>query len=190
MIENIFCVNLDIGFNWILKDSNHFNKLDIKDKFAAHWRLQKTDLLDEFILWLESHKLNLFWAEIFYTSPGGNIFLHADEIQPKNSSKLNWVYDRGDTSMNWYIPKPGVTLKRQDNTIGGTYYDCKPEECDLAFTASVNRPSLVNAGIPHNVYNNSKYPRWCVSIPLQGKNSDLRLAWGDAIKLFGKYQQC
>jgi hypothetical protein len=185
---NNLSADLDIGMSWILKDPDHFNKLDVTDKYAAHWNLSKDDLDKNFLEWLYKLDLDIFWAEIFYCSSKGSIFRHVDEITPANCCKLNWVYDQDETWMNWYQLKPGVSLRKEDNTIGGFYFSCDDNECDFVHRARIGKPTMVNAGVPHDVKNPSDYPRWCVSIVPSFKNpANTRLAWEDGEKIFFRY---
>jgi hypothetical protein len=184
---NQYCIDLDIGIEYILKDKNYFDNLNIDDLPAAHFQLPVEELVDEFLQWVEDHDLKIRYSEIFYSAPHSGIFLHCDEIDPADSCKINWIYDQGETQMNWYMPHPGVELVKQNNSIGGLYWDCDRNDCDLIYSARVGRPSLLNVGMLHDIKNPTDYPRWCVSIVLQEQLADKRLTWHDAVKLFKPY---
>lgn len=184
-----YSADLNIGMEWILRDREYLEKKDIKEKFAEHWYVPREDLSSEFLDWLDQNQLDIYYSELFYCSAGGNIFLHVDEIEPANVCKLNWVYDNGKTWMNWYELKPGEKISKRDNTIGGIYYDCDRSACELVERSRIGKPTLVNAGVLHDVINPTDHPRWCLSIVPQFKN-DLgpmtgpRLGWQQGIKVF------
>ena len=184
---NQYFVDLDIGQDYILKDLNYFDKLDVKDKPAAQFYLPVTDLSDDFLNWVDANDLEIRYSEIFYSAPHSGIFLHSDEIDPPNCSKINWIYDQGETWMNWYLPKPGTELIKQDNPIGGLYWNCAREDCDLVYSARVGKPSLVNVSVLHDVKNPTDHPRWCVSIVLKEKSASKRLDWTRSLEIFGPY---
>ena len=184
---NPYCIDLDLGIEYILKDKNYFDHLDVDELPAAHFYLPVEDLVDEFIEWVDRHNLKIRYSEIFYSAPDSGIFLHCDEVDPADSCKINWIYDQGETYMNWYMPHPGIELTKQDNSIGGLYWDCDRDQCELVHSARVGKPSLINVSVLHDIKNPTKHPRWAVSIVLQEKTEAKRLTWHTAIKLFEPY---
>lgn len=187
-----YSADLDLGMEWILRDPNYFDKKNVEGKFADHWYVPKEDLSLEFLNWLDQYNLDIYYSELFYCSAGGNIFLHADEIEPANVCKLNWVYDQGETWMSWYELKPGEQIQKRENFIGGIYYDCDRDACELAEKSRIAKPTMVNAGVLHDVVNPTEFPRWCLSIVPQFKN-DLgpmtgpRFDWQQGMEVFKKW---
>jgi hypothetical protein len=184
---NQYCIDLDIGQDYILNNKNYFDNLDVSGVPAAHFFLPLEEITDEFKTWVDGLGLRIRYSEIFYSSPNGGIFMHSDEIDPADCCKINWIYDQGDTWMNWYMPHPGIELTKQNNTIGGLYWDCPPEDCELVHRAQVGKPSLLNVSVLHNIENPTENPRWCISIVLQEKTADKRLQWHRATELFRSY---
>jgi hypothetical protein len=180
-MQNNFYYDLDLDITWVLRDPSYLNSLDTKGESAWHWRIDKDLLIADIFVWLDRYNLTTNWAEIFYTAGRSNIFLHVDEISPANICKLNWVYDQGDTVMNWYNLKPGARISKMNNFVGGTYYGCDWSEVEHAAAHKIKRPTLVNAGVPHDVRNNSDYPRWCVSLALSDKTSQLRISFDEVL---------
>lgn len=187
-----YFANMDIGLQWVLKDPDYFKKKNVEEKYADHWFVPKEDLSDEFIEWLDRHNLDLYYSELFYCSPGGDIFMHVDEIEPANCCKINWVYDEDDTWMHWYELKPGKKLIKQNNYIGGEYWMCEKEDCVYVESARIQKPTLINAGVLHSVSNPSKGQRWCLSLVPQFKNSygpmtGPRFSWEEGLEVFKNY---
>jgi hypothetical protein len=184
---NPYFIDLDIGQDYILNDKDYFDNLDISDLPAAHFYLPTEEITDEFKNWVDQQGLFIRYSEIFYSAPRSGIHLHSDEVDPPNCCKINWIYDQGETWMNWYIPKAGVELTKHDNSIGGLYWDCDRDQCDLMFSARVGRPSLLNVSVLHDIKNPTDHPRWCISIVLQEKSADKRLEFHRALEIFKPY---
>ena len=185
---NRYCLHLDIGLDYILSDPNYFSKLNVQGKSISQWLIPQEELNKDFIKWYESLGLKLWYQELFYTAPHGKIFLHSDEVNPSDCCKLNWVYDQGNTVMNWYEPNNGVELEWQKNPyVGGSYYSCPEGQYHFVHSDSVQKPSLVNVTALHEVENNSDHPRWCVSIAFKEIGADSRLQWDRALELFQPY---
>ena len=185
---NRYCLHLDIGLDYILKDPDYFSRLDVTEKKIAQWLIPQEALSNDFISWYESLGLDLWYRELFYTAPHENIFLHSDEINPSSCCKLNWVYDQGNTVMNWYEPNDGISLEWYQNPfVGGSYYSCEEGKYHYAHSDSIQKPSLVNVTALHDVKNNSDYPRWCVSIAFREVGAEQRLQWDRAVEIFKPY---
>jgi len=183
---NNYAIDLNVNLDWILKDSDYLKKLDVTEKYAAHFHLKIDDIKKELINWLDSLGLEIYYSEIFYSSAGGDIFLHSDEIDPPNCCKLNWVYDQGNTVMHWYELNQGAELTKFDNSIGGIYWSADKENCYHVYSHIVKKPTLVNVSILHKVDNNSDHGRFAISIVPREKKKDApkRLQWDQALEIF------
>lgn len=191
-MENRYYKHMNMGMDWILKDSEFLTKLEhtVKDKFAYHWKLDLEDISDQYLQWLDQHNLTISFSELFYCSAGGNIFLHIDEIHPPDGCKMNWVYDQDETWMRFFKLKEGREIKKHNNTIGSIYYTADDGDYEYADKVRVGKPTLVNAYHLHDVINPSKSPRWCVSVVPQFKDKpESRLMWDEAMVLFADYFQ-
>lgn len=189
-MDKIYFQHLDIGINWILKDHDYFKKLyqDVANKSRAHWKLTISDLTNEILDWLDNHDLAVKYVELFYCASKSNIFLHSDEIEPKDCCKINWVYDQGDTWMRWAELKEGKQLSLQNNTIGGTYYAAQPGDYDYVEQTKIGQPTLINAYHLHDVVNPTDYDRWCISVvPKYKHNQGSRLTINEALAIFRPY---
>lgn len=187
-MNNIYFQHLNIGIDWILKDKDFINKLSltVKDRPAAHWKLEIEDLTKEFLDWLDDYDLSVKYAELFYCAAKSNIFLHSDEINIIDCCKINWVYDQGDTWMRWAKLKEGRDIIKQNNTIGGTYYTAAEGDYDYVEKTNIKRPTLINAYHLHDVVNPTDHGRWCVSIVPKYKQGS-RLTMSEALEIFKSY---
>jgi hypothetical protein len=177
-MEGKYFKDLNLPFDWILKDKDYLNNLVVNPDKWNHYYLPPDDLTLEFKDWVDSLGMVIRYSEIFYTKPKGSLFIHSDHLAPSDSCKINWVYDQGPTFMRWYRVKEGAELKLKENTIGGFYYACD-NDSDYILTEQhrVGHGTLLNVGQPHDVINNTDYPRWCVSIVLQNKNNKTRIGF-------------
>jgi len=185
-----YCVDLDIGMDWILKDKNYFEVLSsrVNNDSPAHFYLPVTDLSNEFLDWCKSLNCQIWYSEIFYTPPGGSIFKHSDYLQPADCCKINWVYNEGDSYMRWFIIKEGAELKLRKNEIGGEYLACdSDDDYILKYQHKIGKPTLVNAAEPHDVINPSIFPRWAVSIVFREIGQDWRIGYKRFREILSSY---
>jgi len=181
---NDYAIDLNLDMDWILADPNYFDNLIVKPNLWNHYYLPPENLSKEFLSWADSLNLFIWYSEIFYTEPHGSLFIHSDHLDPLDSCKINWVYDNGPTFMRWFKVKDGAELKLQENTIGGFYYACdNDDDYELAYSHRVKKGTLLNVAIPHDVINDTDYPRWAVSIVFQRKGDEKRIGFNDMKEL-------
>jgi len=175
-----YCVDLDLEMLWILKDENYLDNLNLEESKLGHFYLPEENLTDEFHSWMESIGVHLWYSEIFQVPAHSTLFIHSDSLTPLDSCKINWVYDKGETFMRWYGLKNGAELKHQKNNIGGEYFACDDEDdYILKYQHKIGKPTLVNASEPHDVINNSDFPRWSVSLSFRKNGDDWRIGYND-----------
>lgn len=174
-----YCLDVDIGIEWILKTPDYFNLLNIGDKSNhRHFYLPITDVSDKFLVWCTSINCEIWYSEIFYNPPYKNLFIHSDSLKPSDSCKLNWVYDQDQTYMRWHKVKNGAELKFRKNNIGGEYFSCdSDDDYVLQHQHRISTPTLINASEPHDVINPTGSPRWCVSVVLRENGTDWRIGY-------------
>ena len=182
-----YCADLDIGFDYILKDPDYFSKLPVTDNDPAQFVIPRDAITDEFYLWLRSNNLQLGHSELFYCPPKGNIFMHVDEIDPPDSCKMNWVYDQGETFMRWFKLKEHKELQVMKSPIGTDYWAAYEEDCTLDYQHRVGKPTMVNASEIHDVINPSDYRRFCVSIVVKVIGEDDRIGYGRLREMLKDY---
>jgi hypothetical protein len=150
-----------------------------------------------FTEWFESAFDNLCIGdcEIFYTPPGAKHPPHSDGFYPFiDLVKINYVFDNNDAMMHWHqLPK--------DYVIDATYTGYKttvtyvPEsDTTIAHSAKIEKPSLVNVGVPHSVDNSSnEQGRWCICLFPNYKNVEgrvtKRVLFNEALEIFKGYVQ-
>lgn len=179
-----YCIDLNLDMDWVLKDPNYLNTLEPIKENVGHYHLPEENITNEFHAWMESIGVHLWYSEIFLVSPHSSLFIHSDSLTPLDSCKINWVYDNGETFMRWYSVKDGAELKHQKNNIGGEYFACDDHnDYILEYQHKIGKPTLVNASEPHDVINNSDFPRWSVSLSFRKNGADWRIGYSDFRKI-------
>jgi len=177
-------IDLDIGFPDILTNFDYFKSLKIDPLGIGHFKLEEDAIIPEYLVWIDSLGLEIKLAELFYCGAGAEIFVHSDEIKKPDCCKMNWAYCDSNVSMDWYAVKPGTSIEKHYNTIGGYYLSCDPQNYFLYKSEVLAKPSLVNVSDLHGVKNTSTDPWWCVTIVLKKKNSqEHRISWNDLLEI-------
>ena len=140
----------------------------------------------ELLSWLNSFGLEIPFWDVFVSTPDFTMHIHNDNNEGiDNMTKLNWVYEDGYSVMTWYKPKEGKTHTIYENN-GMEDYALSWDHSDVeqVFSTVVGKPSLVNAGQPHNIVNVSSKKRICLSFFLVEKETGKPLQWERAMELF------
>jgi hypothetical protein len=138
--------------------------------------------------WLSSLNLEITraGAELFYIAPNQSIPIHSDGTRTDNKVKLNFQYRGAGSVMNWYRAK-NSTESSSDNPIQfGPYAQLDDSNAELVHCAKIGYPSLVNAGVFHNVENALDH-RWTLSVPVWNLDTMSNLQWDDAIAKFSPW---
>ena len=149
---------------------------------ARHQLLDRNEISSEYVKWIESLGLILDHAEVFFSIPHTYYPIHQDHHTRIDFPKINFIYGGSNSVMNWYKVKPGKIGTMSETKIDTPYVGYAPDEVELLYSKELQSPSLVQAGVPHNVTVNS--PRWCVSTVYLYPDRRL-LSWSDAEKIFG-----
>jgi hypothetical protein len=163
-MENIFCKHLDLDFNIDLTIIEQF-KTQVQNKSIV-FRIPSIDIgLQNFLKPLD---ITAQTPACFYTPPNaGRGWHHIDSLQLDNRVKLNYIVGGKNTVMQWFkFNGHEQHVLKQENELGGGYLKFYPKVCELIWEEELKSPSLINAGIPHNVKNNSNSGRWAISYPL------------------------
>jgi hypothetical protein len=187
-----YCINLNLDINPfcqnIFVEDLQRNPTGSKFEFALHTKVSLDLLNPELMLLLDELDLYSQWTEIFYTNPDQITGIHADSIH-NDLVKMNFVFGGKKSQMCWYEstsdPSFNITV------LGLKYRTFKSDEVVLLHEQSVNFPSLVQSGIPHNIKNYTE-PRFCLSITLANKhkgsfNPEYFLKMDQAVHLFNKF---
>ncbi len=160
----------------------YFNKA--KYSSARHQFVDRTEISNEYIDFISSLGLELDHAEVFFSVPNVYYPVHRDQHDLTDFPKINFVYGGFGSTMNWYSIKPGMDGTTSYTKINTAFVGYTLDEVELLFQKELNSPSLVQAGVPHNVTTPSN-PRWCISTVYK-KNNKL-LTWDQAIEIFDPY---
>lgn len=135
------------------------------------------------VSWLSSMNIGLRHVEVFYTPPESQCPIHIDA--PDGSAphaKMNFAYGGPGSEMRWYEPYDSVESESAITSSGTRGQILQPGSGRIISRAVIGKPSILNAGIYHDVINPSNEPRWCLSIVMQYRGG--RLDWETAKKLF------
>lgn len=185
-IVNRYCKDIAIGFeaSTVMLDSvrSSYTVLDRSSIFKGN----ANDIDGRIMEFLHPLGLDVIHVEIFYTCPGRFTSIHVDGPEIDDHCKINWVYGAPGSRMIWYEDAPGSPGPRKMTTrIGSSYLAYDTNHCVPVHHAEVGRPSLVNAGIPHNVHNTTDDQRWCVSLVLGYAGTERKFVkWDDAAVIF------
>jgi len=182
-----YCVDLNIGIDYILNDPDYFSKLPVTDEAPAQFVIPKDAISPEFYNWLNDNNLEIEHSELFYCPPNGNIFMHLDEIDPPDACKINWVYDQGETWMRWFKLKENKELQLMKSPIGTDYWACDRQDCTLDHQHRISKPTIINASEIHDVINPSDHRRFCVSIVVRVIGENRRMGYSRLKELLKDY---
>ena len=161
-MENIFCKHLNLDFDFDLSVINQFK--ETKDSKSFSLTTIDNNLQD----FLKPLGIITTPPTCFYTAPSTNRGLHhIDSLELDNMVKLNYIIGGNNTIMQWFkFHGDEKNIISQYNKLGGGYLKFDPIMCELIWEEELKSPSLVNAGIPHNVKNKSNTGRWSISYTL------------------------
>lgn len=149
-----------------------------------HTRFHKADMTDEFKGWLNLRGLYVIAGEYFYTPPGRTLEPHSDSPVISDVVKLNWMKGGEGSTMDWYELKPGAVLKTSTTVIHTQYSHAPRKDLIHVHSATIGTPSLVNVGRIHGVHNGN-FPRYVACVVLGDSETQKRLMWDKAEKIFG-----
>lgn len=152
-----------------------FNKLNFSFKplvrqqnmLPPHYRIPLTWLNPELTELLLSYDIRVNFVECFNRRPGGRIPIHTDYIQNVECVKINWIYGGQGSTMQWFRPKENVTGSEHITIANTKYVSYTEDEVEpIALLETIPEvPFLVQAGIPHTVFNEIE-SRSCISVLL------------------------
>jgi hypothetical protein len=143
-------LNPDINLASIKDYHNKFTVLEYVNPELVKFFKQRNLVLLPYI--------EIFSSELNYIGP-----IHVD-VGHGDFAKMNWVFGGKDSTMNWY--EPIVSDKPVETTLGNRdyiHYDTAEVKHMHSQTIGIDRPSVVQVGVPHNSTNYSEH-RYCVSL--------------------------
>jgi len=186
---NKFCVDLDVDIP-VLASSVDLEKFQQRQ----HTLVAIADINPTLISWLKKHNINIAYPESFYQPVRLRTFIHSDGAYIGDTHchgdyvKLNWVFGGQQSRMNWFDILPDAELTSHRKSKASTDLRSYQEhELKLAHTQAIGNPSIVQVGVPHNIYNPLE-PRLCISIPIVHDNANnQRVTFDQACVIFKDY---
>lgn len=171
---NNYCTDLNVKLTPLLRDVSFYGT-------APHSRIPNNELHPELHNFFTERNLTIMLAELFYNDPKRVSQIHVDALGG-DYSKVNFVWGGEKSIMCWYTIKDGVTNSINTTSIATRSVNFNNSEVSIAHKQSVKFPSIVQVGIPHNIFNPLS-PRWCLSIvPI--KENGKRLSMSETIEIF------
>jgi hypothetical protein len=135
---------------------------------------------------LATNGLILKRVELFYGPPDTpyTLGIHIDN-GPGDRSKINWVFGGEGCTMHWYRALTHSTKTVEMTPVHSPYNLFEPHEVKLIHTNTIQNPSLVQAGIPHNIVNPG-HERWCYSMVVMDPVTHDNVTFGRLKRVFGK----
>ncbi len=156
----------------------------------GHVPLDKNLVNIELTDFMGARGISLKHVDVFCSPPGFELGIHVDGVQLNDNVAINWAYcEQQGSKMQWWTPNETKTKivdpSKQQSAYGisTTPYALgwNKDEVDFLTEVEIRKPTLVNIGIPHSMFNNTKVKRKAISITwlYRGKT----LVWSDAITL-------
>jgi hypothetical protein len=135
---------------------------------------------------MEQHGLILRRVELFYGPPETpyTLGIHIDN-GPGDRSKINWVFGGEGCTMHWYRVVNAKEKEKLTTPVGSKYNVFDLDEVKLLHTNTIKNPSLIQAGVPHNIVNPG-HERWCYSMVVEDPRTNDNATFGRIKKVFGK----
>lgn len=157
--------------------------------------------------WLEEYNIEISnVVESFYTSKDNTIAvpIHNDmTIKPgvNDAVKLNFTWGPEDSKTRWWKVKEESKLLEiihDQNEINQGFkqagivpdiecdrcYSARPDDVELAYEKTIDRPSLLNVGQLHSTHNpNKDMDRWTLSFTLLHQDKS-HVSFNEALELF------
>ena len=168
--------------------------LSFVDRDSTDYIDLENDIIPSIMVnWLDEHGLHPIGAGAVYTAPNQKMIIHCDTLEPGNHVNINFTWGSKHSKTRWWKLKPGkeytVVHVSDDNVVDGDgMLTAKEDDCELLFEQTIDRPSMINAGILHSTYNPTNESRWTLSVVLGYKDRPKKLLqWDDAFKIFENY---
>jgi hypothetical protein len=180
---NKYCASLSIPFSLFKEGIDPYQMPKVN-----HFKLNKNEVLsDDLQNWFTCLKLKISLVEVFYSPPNKIGGIHVDG-GGGDYTKLNWQFGGKDSVMNWYSETTPNSGKRKITPLGGSYISFDDDTVIKAHSQSIQNPSLVQVGVPHNIENFLE-DRRVVSVVYKHDipNDSIRPTWDESILIFNDY---
>lgn len=131
--------------------------------------------------WLSQFGVSVYRIDFFHKLPREPLSeIHIDGVKG-DRAKINWVYGGKNSKMIWYEPLVLEEKSFSQTIAGGNYTSYKLHEVREIYSNELLKPSLVQAGEPHAIYNPTE-ERICISLALKKNNKQVTMA--EACEIF------
>lgn len=147
---------------------------------------EKTALNKDFTNFIDRVGLTIPWIEICYNPPHTEVPIHLDETNIYSGmTKLNLHIGHPSCTVNWYTPLPTSTNQSSLSPVSTSVILYDYQDVNLLSSRSIDRLSIMDVSVPHNLINHSDQPSWVLSMVLHYKGAQLN--FDDALQLFDEY---
>jgi hypothetical protein len=185
---NQYCTALKLAIN-PLQSQVTLDQL----KLNFHTRLSiDKDINPALIQLLAQHQLHAAHAESFYSTCNRISKVHSDSYNLEGScthgdyTKINWVFGGSNSVMNWYSVDHNYVPALAATPISTAFAQYPNEVVKLVHSQSVESPSVVQVGVPHNIDNPSE-DRVCISISVCYLNKSERPTYQETLELLSAF---
>ena len=144
-------------------------------------------------------------TEVFYTPPGGELPIHADDVAIDNRAKINITWGPPEGTVRWWKSENakaitdlesakemlGTELQPDEDFSAREHANllAKKEDCELIWEANTNKVSLLNVGQLHSTYNPTNVGRWtlCFVPASHAIRGGAYLTFEEAVEVYGDY---
>jgi hypothetical protein len=173
-----------------------------------HKTLQLPELNNKpFVDFLRSLGMTSYWIEVFYTPPGEDGIIHADNTTGEDWAKIIFQYGAKGSTMRWWSSTnvsnlstsieqisseiaPEIVNYQVKDRIADHYHGrvlvSSVEDATMLYEAEINSASLANVGILHSSHNPTNEKRFVVTVALFDFVGN-RILWDDAIERLSPY---
>ena len=150
------------------------------------------DINPALIQLLAQHQLHAAHAESFYSTCNRISKVHSDSYNLEGScthgdyTKINWVFGGINSVMNWYSVDHNYVPALAATPISTAFARYPDEVVQLVHSQSVESPSVVQVGVPHNIDNPSE-DRICISISVCYLGKPGRPTYQETLELLGAF---
>lgn len=128
-------------------------------------------------------------CEAFYTPPNSQLSIHIDRDRFSELCKLNFSYGAPESKMHWWKFTGSIVPPVLTTGIGTQYIKFDKKNCELADTTSIGT-TLVNAGQPHSIENNTAGLRFTFSCVLHDSKTRAQLTLNEAADRLHENEIC
>jgi hypothetical protein len=174
---------VDLNFKFPL-----FKNERLKEKYKErHKKIDLLDINEEFFELIKNKNLTINHAQVFYLTPFSSMEIHRDKEFLQDFPKMNFVFGGKESVMQWFEPRSESVKKIIKLTpLEIPYISYNIADLKLIYRHTISQPSIIQAGIPHNVVNFIE-PRQCFSFVFTNENGNY-LTFKDLVTLFEDYK--